>query len=344
MRNIMIPLGLAAAMAVAGSAGAQHEWTSSRHDGHAPIGVMGDHVHKKGEYTLSYRFMRMYMGGNRTGSAEVTPGAVLEDFMVAPLDMTMTMHMAGIMYAPGDAVTLMAMANWTESSMDHLTRSGANFDARSSGPGDASLTALVGLKRTGPWRAHLNAGLSVPVGSTGETGVNPASMGRPVQLPYPMQLGSGTWDLVPGLTILGMRERLSWGFQGRAGVRLGENDRGYTLGNVAEGSAWFAARPNDHVSISARVLAKRWGDHQGHDDAYGNPMMVPTVREDLRGGVRVDIPLGLNVYFPGDPLKGHRLAAEWHVPVYQDLHGPQLQTDWILTVGWHKSFDPGGGG
>jgi len=68
--------------------------------------------------------------------------------------------------------------------------------------------------------------------------------------------------------------------------------------------------------------------------------MAPTVREELRGGTRVGIPLGLNLYFPSGALKGHRIAAEWHIPVYQTLNGPQLETDWVLTLGWQKSFKP----
>ncbi len=39
-------------------------------------------------------------------------------------------------------------------------------------------------------------------------------------------------------------------------------------------------------------------------------------------------------------LKGHRVAAEFHLPVRQSLNGPQPETDWILTVGWQKSFEP----
>jgi len=35
---------------------AAHAGTAS---GHAPIGVMADHMHKAGEYMLSYRFMNM---------------------------------------------------------------------------------------------------------------------------------------------------------------------------------------------------------------------------------------------------------------------------------------------
>ena len=39
-----------------------------RADGHAPIGVMGDHPPKTGEWMLSYRFMRMHLEGNRIGT------------------------------------------------------------------------------------------------------------------------------------------------------------------------------------------------------------------------------------------------------------------------------------
>ena len=319
---------------------AQYEWTASRPDGHAPIGVMGEHSHERGEWMLSYRFMQMSMAGNRDGTERLETSDVHRDFMVAPLDMTMRMHMAGLMYAPSDAVTLMAMANWIDQTMNHETRPGGMFEAESSGVGDVGLSALIGLKRSGSVRAHLNAGVSIPVGSIEETGANPMSMGRAVQMPYPMQLGSGTWDLRPGITILGMGERTSWGLQGMGTLRLGENSRGYTVGNVTEGTAWFAVKAADQVSLSARVLVRNWGDYSGHDEAYGHPMMVPTIREELRGGLRLDVPLGLNVYFPDGILKGHRVAAEFHLPVRQSLNGPQLETDWILTVGWQKSFEP----
>ena len=36
--------------------------------GHGPIGVMGEHVHGKGEFMVSYRFMRMDMAGSRIGA------------------------------------------------------------------------------------------------------------------------------------------------------------------------------------------------------------------------------------------------------------------------------------
>ena len=34
-------------------------WSAGRPDGHAPIPVMGDHMHGKGEWMFSYRYMYM---------------------------------------------------------------------------------------------------------------------------------------------------------------------------------------------------------------------------------------------------------------------------------------------
>ncbi len=318
------------------------QWTSGRPDGHAPIGVMGDHVHEKGESMISYRFMRMMMEGNRTGGDQVGSNAVLQNFLVSPLDMPVNMHMVGLMYAPSDRVTLMGMLPWVSLSMDHVTRSGGAFTTESSGLGDIQVGGLIGLKAEGKYRSHLNASVSLPTGGIEQIDVTPASAPNESQLPYPMQIESGTIDLKPGITFLSMGRLGSWGAQGSATIRMGENDRNYSLGNVVSGTAWLAVRLTDHLSTSFRLEGTTWGDIEGADPAYMNLMMVPTVNPDLRGGTRFDLPVGLNYYINSGVLAGHRIAVEYAFPVYQNLNGPQLETDGILTIGWQKSFAPFG--
>ena len=80
-----------------------------RPDSHAPIGVMGEHGHKAGEMMLAYRFMAMDMLGLQSGTDAVETADVLKDFMMAPTAMDMRMHMFGVMFAPHDKITLMAM-------------------------------------------------------------------------------------------------------------------------------------------------------------------------------------------------------------------------------------------
>ena len=72
-------------------------------------------------------------------------------------------------------------------------------------------------------------------------------------------------------------------------------------------------------------------------NAMGAPM-VPTAFTDRRGGSRVDAQFGVNTLITEGMLAGHRIALEVSLPVHQNLQGPQLETDWTLTLGWQKSF------
>ncbi|WP_126452665.1 transporter [Sulfuriflexus mobilis] len=312
-----------------------HEWKGARPDGHAPIGVMGDHTHKTGEVMFSYRYMQMTMDGNRDGSNRLSTAEVLADYMVAPLEMDMDMHMFGAMYAPNDNLTLMAMLPYVKNSMKHITRMGREFTTKAEGIGDIKLSGLYQVHNHGGNKVHLNLGLSVPTGSIDERDDTPAAANA--KLPYPMQLGSGTYDLMPGITYLGQNAELSWGAQALATIRLGENDNDYTLGDKLEVSGWLQRKWSDSFSTSVRLDAQRWGDIDGADPDL-NPMMVATADPDLRAGSRVDVLLGVNYYVRSGGLKGHRIALEVGKPVYQKLDGPQLETDLTLMAGWQYAF------
>lgn len=324
---------------------ASAHWTSGRPDGHAPIGVMGDHTHHRGDFMLSYRFMVMNMDGSRDGNSSIAATEVVSptgsNFRVTPTRMPMQMHMFGLMAALSDKLTLMGMMSVTSMEMEHLTRMGAEFKTASSGIGDTKLTALYVLKRFGNQQIHLNAGVSLPTGSIKEKDVTPASAPNETQLPYPMQLGSGTIDLQPGVTYLGQTGKWSWGSQVRATLRVGENDHHYRLGNRFLATVWGARVLSQWLSVSARAEAITWGNIHGADPAYAMAVqmrMVPTVFTDLRGGSRLDGGLGINFIVPSGSLRGFRLAIEGLLPVYQDLDGPQLETDWSIVAGMQYAF------
>lgn len=322
---------------------AHSDWVgSSLPDDHAPIGVMGDHNHKKGEIMLSYRYSHMRMDGNRDGTDRVSADEVLEDFMVTPLDMTMEMHMLGAMYGFSDELTLMGMVPYVRKSMDHRTRMGVEFETETEGLGDIKLSGIYTLHKSGLNEGYnrdqqqllLNLGISLPTGDIDERDDTPAGNQR---LPYPMQLGSGTFDPLIGLTYWNKIDRWSWGVQAGAVLRFGKNDEGYRLGNEYYATPWIARNLADYASVSFRLDGKTWGNIKGEDDEL-NPMMVPTARTDLRGGERIDALIGLNLYKPGGTLAGNRLAVEFGLPVYQNLDGPQLETDYRLTLGWQNTF------
>lgn len=311
------------------------KWSASRPDGHAPIGVMGDHTHNEGESMLSYRYMRMNMQGNRNGTRNVSTADVLSEFMVAPTEMDMEMHMIGAMFAPRDWLTVMAMVPIVEVSMDHVTRMGTNFSTRASGLGDISVSGLWRVYDDRNQRIHINTGVSLPSGEIDETDTTPA--GPDSQLPYPMQLGSGTTDLLPGITYLGQSDNFSWGAQAMGNVRLGRNDNDYSLGDVFTGTFWGAYNINDLTSFSLRNQYINRGNIDGADPLL-NPMVVQTADPNRQGGATYNFGFGLNLLIPDGMFQGLRLAAEYVVPVYEDLDGPQLETDALWIFGAQFSF------
>ena len=306
----------------------------TRPDSHAPIGVMGDHLMRRGEIMLSYRFMSMKMDGNRTGTD--TASVPLPGYMVSPLSMDMDMHMVGVMYAPSDKLTLMAMVPYTSISMDHIVNAnGSNFTTESDGIGDVKLAATYGLFAKPGSDFLFNFAVNAPTGSIDER--DNTTGPDDVHLPYPMQLGSGTWDFTPGLTYLQTYGNWSWGAQGLYTFRTGSNDNGYTLGNRLNATVWAAKQVVKSTSLSFRLQALDWDNIDGSDNKLMLlPAMVPTADPNLRGGTRVDVLIGINFVPPG--FTSMRLAAEAGVPAYQKLDGPQLETDLVFTLGAQYTF------
>jgi hypothetical protein len=311
-----------------------HKSTASSH---APLGVMGDHLHNQGEFMFSYRYMHMDMDGSRIGtrrvSARDTVGTMSQpgQFLVAPTSMPMDMHMLGAMYGLSDNITLMGMASYASNSMDHLIRNGREFTTRSSGIGDTKLSAMVSLFDNGQHKVHWQLGVSLPTGSTTKRDDTPAM--KDAFLPYMMQIGSGTYDILPAITYAGRRDTVSWGAQLNAVVRTGDNDEGYTLGDQLGATSWIAKDLNDHLSLSLRVNYQDKDAIDGQNPVL-NPSTIQTAVPALQEGERIDLSLGLNYLFGN----GHRLAIEYASPIRQDLVGPQLEIDSVLTLGWQKAF------
>lgn len=328
-------------------------------DSHAPMGVMGDHTHKAGEWMFSYRFMNMSMKGNKKGSDGISPEEIVTTvdnpfagqpmqpptLRVVPLEMTTQMHMFGLMYAPSDKVTLMLMANYIEKEMDHLTFQGAagttrlgKFTTDSSGWGDTKIGALIPVYEQGEHRVHLNAGLSLPTGSIDEEDdvLTPMNTRPTLRMPYAMQLGSGTYDLEPGVTYNGRDGLLSWGGQYRAVVRLGENDEDYTLGDKHELTGWGAYRVLPWMSTSLRLTARTEDAIDGDDPRIRAP--IQTANPGNYGGDFVDVAIGANLVGQSGAIRGQRLGTELLLPVHQDYNGVQMEMDWMFTLAYQYSW------
>jgi hypothetical protein len=127
--------------------------------------------------------------------------------------------------------------------------------------------------------------------------------------------------------------KASLGFQGRATIRLGENDRGWALGDLYVGDLWAGLKTSDWVSVSLGARYSSWGNVEGFDEDL-NPNESPAHNTLTQAGWRVDLPFGMNFVIPEGQFEGHRLGLEFLVPLHQDLDGPQLRHSWSLAAGW----------
>ena len=330
----------------------------TRADSHAPIGVMADHMHGKGEFMLSYRFMTMNMQGNLKNSSSINADSIVTTepnrffgmpgmpptLRIVPLEMTMDMHMLGLMYAPSDKLTLMLMSNYSRNSMQHVTYAGGmgtnvlgNFKTETSGWSDSSVSGLIRLIDSPAARLHAILGVSIPTGSTDDRDqiLAPTGMTPVVRVPYPMQLSSGSYDPIVGLSYAGGSDRLGWGAQWRGKFRTSRNDHDYQLGDEHRLSAWISYLFQPALSGSLRLESFSRSNISGQDPMIMGP--VQTADPDRQAIERLDIGIGFNYAASGN-LQGWRLGVEYLFAANQDLDGPQLETDDQLIVGIQRAF------
>ena len=304
--------------------------------------VLGGHTHPAGEAMVGYEYMHMSMSGIYKGAHQISAAqAFAEGFSVVHTSMEMDMQMFEAMYAPSDRLTLMAMIPYKTMSMVHLKSDGSTFSQSAEGIGDLEVMGLItilGDIRKGGNRLMLNTGLSFPTGSINVKDHAEGNSSNPdTVLEYLMQLGSGTYDPMPGLTYLGDSGRWSWGAQNMETLRFGRNNHGYRLGNEARLSTWAAYGLTDWFAPSIRLDGRYWGNITGKDSRL-NANPTPEGKPYLRAGDRLDLLFGLNFLIPKGFLKHSRFMIEGGLPVYQNLEGPQLATAWMLSAGFSYGF------
>src|SRR5262249_37154762 len=159
-----------------------------------------------------------------------------------------------------------------------------------------------------------------PTGSIDEQG--PSDHHGSTRLEYPMQLGSGTYDFLPGLTYFDQKGAWSWLAETMETIRSGINANGYRLGHKYPTSAEVGRRLAPWLSLGGRLDGRLWQNISGADPEL-DPSDEPTKDPKLQGGTRLDVGFVFNLYLPeglfsGTPRytnRGYRLAVLLGLPV-----------------------------
>ncbi len=319
-------------------------------DWHVPLGIMIDHNHLKGDWGVSYSFMNMNMKGTQHGQNPLTDPQVLESYDMTPEKMNTQMHMAMVMYGVTDRLTLMGMFGYAMNSMSMtmlpgmimngtvMTMSNNSMTSSSSGITDSRIYGTYRLFDKNDHRIILSLGVSLPTGSISATGTTLVGEGQ--RLAYPMQLGSGTFDLLPGISYSGIwRRKISWGMEADCNIKTMNNSAGYQLGNVYTGNAWVSYSFTKWISASLRIEEVVTGQIYGYDPqiavlSYNDPSANST----NSGGSRTSACAGINLFKLKGALKGTRILLEYDLPLIQDVQGIQMTCSGMLMAGVQYHF------
>ncbi len=331
---------------------ADHHHGGHDHHGHMGPGsqlifnpAFGDdiyHAHPAGMWMTGYRYMRTNMSGLRAGTSRVPLGNAIPmngtryGYMMAPTRMSMDMHMLMLMYGLTDRLTVMGMTSYLENAMEMQMDMGMGMGSRSeptmrtSGLGDSELRGIYKITDT----LVGSFGLSLPTGNITQEF---ETMGMKFRAPYDMQLGSGTFDLKPALTYNALSDDAAWNWGGQVSYTYhpGNNDAGYSLGDVVKVTSWLQ-RALGPASTWLRFAYSNTGRIHGQDSEIQKQLLAapsPDADPNNYGGQRLDGLVGVS-YAKG-PFS---VGVEGGIPLYQKVNGLQLETDWFLTVGVQAMF------
>lgn len=309
----------------------------------APLGVMTDHIHSKGEWMLSYTYMNTMMQGNNIGASKVSDNEVYKNYMMAPETMSMQMHMLMVMYGVTDRLTVMAMGGYMLNNMNMSVDSKGGYmfmngewmympagtsmgmQNMSSGFTDTKLSALYNFSNKPAQRIIGSLGISLPTGTIMARGTT--MLGDNERLAYDMQTGTGSYGLAPDFTYARKNGQFYWGGNVGANVNLNYNSLGYKYGNIYHATAWAGYQFLPFVSATLRAEDVHQDMISGADKEMTNPYYAesdPTTQTSNYGGTWVNMYVGLNFYIMKPVLEHFRLMTEYGMPAYQNLNGTQI--------------------
>lgn len=318
-----------------------------------PSGIMISHVHSKGEWMLSYRYMNMSMSGLQSGAQSINQSDVFVKYLMSPNKMQMNMHMLMGMYGITDRFTAMAMLNYSTSSMSmdmlevdnmsgmigmtHVHSNGQDMNMKTSGIGDVQLYLMYGLINKNNHQLLVSAGMSIPSGSIQMKGSPTDNMYPNQRMPYGMQLGSGTVDVMPCINYLYQQDKFAFSAQALGIIRPGYNTVGYKPGNEAKINTWLAYKYFNFLSSSLRLEGTTAAPINGYDYTlyyYNEPAANP----HNYGGQRINAYIGSSFHFNKGFIKNNRLSLEYGLPLYNSVNGIQMKTKQLLYASWSLTF------
>ncbi len=360
-RFFVYTLALAVLLSFAGRAYAYIGLCCGKCGGNMPMNIPGGGVPETNEYRFKFSPMFMRMEGLRDGTDKVNGDGLLGmpamgKFMAVQKSMDMYMFNLATGYSFTDDFFGGLMFMWTKkdmpmkfNSMMKMTTGKDGYTMKSEGMADTMLMTKYRLYTDDPLiptsQFSLFLGMSLPTGSINEkNSSHPVASRKGEQLPYGMQLGSGTFDPIIGLLYQGSSSPLWWGVDVMYTGRWYNNSRDYRLGDEFRYDLYAMYQFRYDALVQVQLNGKVWGRIRGEMDeartgasgraTQGDPnsnYMTPLWDPDNYGGHKISATVG----FQWQPVPLQILDINVGIPLYQDLNGPQLEEDYRVMFTWY---------
>jgi hypothetical protein len=178
-------------------------------------------------------------------------------------------------------------------------------------------------------RVQVSLGFSFPTGNNRATFSDfllPNGSRRNIRGFYGMQLGTGTFDVMPCVVYAGFLGPWSWGVSYRGRFPLGANPQNYLWGDLHEFNGWGGYAWTPGLTTTLRVNAAIQGQIRGFDREINGP--AAPANPAFYGGQRVELFGGATISGKFIGYENVTLAVEAGAPVYQNLNGPQIMKNW----------------
>lgn len=298
-------------------------------------------------WQASVLYKRKRLDGYRTGRNNLTNDEVLfrpgqtrtdSNYPILPTVITQEAIITQLSYRIDHDRSVGVSIPVIHQSTDHISivPNYPEFTIDSEGLGDIAVDYRAVIHRNNTQQHTYTLGISLPTGSIDEQGDTPRASGNQ-QLPYTMQLGSGTWDFVAGLGYQQAINNWLLGTDVMVKIRTGKNSRDYRLGNRLALSTWGRWAVNDNTQPFVKISYQSWGRIKGQDNEITVPGPFPypanITNPNNYGGKQINTTLGLEFTFAE-----HAISLEYSVPVYQSLNGVQTREKSNAAVRWQTEF------
>jgi len=308
--------------------------------GNMPLNIPGAGTPEPHEFRVKMNLSWGKMVGLRRGTSNRSTKDTLGQYMMTQRKMDMYMSNVSVGYAFSDRFFAGIMGMYMEKDMEMIRRGGRRSSMNSQGAGDTMLmtkTLLYADDYLIPTsQVSLLLGVSIPTGSIDQDDTGQI-------LPYSMQLGSGTFDPFIGVLYEGSSSPFWWGANASYLARAYENYKSYNLGDEYRLDLYGMYQLRHNLVGELQIKGKYVGDIEGEaqeieqdGDGHmnGNPNMAfmsNLYDPDNYGGSTVDLTTGVQ----WQPFRNHILNAQFSVPLFQNLHGTQMERDFTASVTYY---------